>query len=509
MRITVLLDRARLFRWHLALIEALRSAGHGASVRFRDAQDPLPTSLTAILDFDRARGHTSSDRFSTRLKPHDFDAHSEVSGLPSDITLDLSSSNTIQRLAGPVVRPAYDGSPKDYALFHALLDRHAPHLTLWHSEYPQPFDIGTPALETPLRFAASFDQTASRLVEGIVRFFRSTPERFPIDKTAPFLRPKDAGSSILSSARGFLTARTRRKVRRMSDMFSGNAPRWHVAWRALTAIEPVAPGTLHLPDFQILTDDSERSYSDPFVFERFGVAHLFVAELPEATGIGVISHSVFSGKKFETPRPVLQTSSRLSYPFVFERDGHVWMMPEQSSGSGLDLYRCTDFPGTWVHECRLIDGHLHDATLFEHDGLLWIAAASAAFQSSTWDALALFWAESLTGPWHPHARNPVIVDGHAARPAGPLWRTDGQLYRPAQDCSGGFGSALTVKRITELSRDTFAEEIAGAVSFARNQHLLGPHMIGRGGGIEVIDLYARPSAIRAAFRAGFRSAIGL
>lgn len=524
MRITVLLDRARLFGWHLAVIEALRSAGHAVCIRFRETQEPLPTSLTAILDFDRARGHTSSDRFSTHLKPLDFETHDDLTGPPSAITLDLSSASTIQRLAGPVVRPVYDGSPKDYALFHALLDRHGPHLTLWHSEYPSPFDIGTPALDTPSRLATSLDQTTSRLVEGIVRFFRSSPERFPVAATASVLRPKDTESSILSSARGFLTARTLRKARRMSDMFSGNAPRWHVAWRALTDSVPVAPGTLHLPDYRVLADDSERCYSNPFILEHDGAAHVFVAELAEATGVSVISHVVLGAGKNQTPQPVLKSASHLGYPFVFERDGHVWMMPGQSSGAGLDLYRCTDFPGTWVRECRLIDECIHNATLFEHSGLLWIAAGCQAFQSSASDGLALFWADALTGPWHPHALNPVVVDAHSARPAGALWRAGGQLYRPSQDCSGqdwsdqessgpdypgGVARALTVNRITGLTRDTFAEVTAGALSFPRNQHLLGPHAIGRGAGIEVIDLYARPSAIRAAFRAGFRAEIRL
>ncbi|MEQ1669715.1 MAG: hypothetical protein ABL893_02540 [Hyphomicrobium sp.] len=505
MRIAVLLDRARLFRWHLALIEALGQNRHTAVVRFRETSDPLPTTLTAILDFDHARDHATSERFSTHLKPRDFDAYSERTGPPSDLTLDLSSASTIQRSAGVVVRPFYDGSPKDYALFHALLERRAPHLTLWHSEFPHLVDIGLPALEVPSRLATSMDQVTSRLVEGLLRYFDGGVAHPALAVIANAPEPRDPNGSILKSAGGFLSARTLRKVRRLTDTFSGDAPRWHTAWRTFSGDAAIAPGVLNLADYQILAEDGARCYADPFVLERQSTAHVFVAELQESTGQSVISHVAIRDGKAGTPEPVLQTSAQLAHPFVFERDGVTWMLPEQTSAGGLDLYRCTNFPGTWVHETRLIDARIHDATLFEHDGLLWIAAGSEAFQSSASDGLSLFWAENLTGPWHAHALNPVIVDAHAARPAGALWRTGPDLYRPAQDCSSGFGASVTILRIDTLTRETFAEEMMGGLAFPPGQHLFGPHTISRAAGIEVIDLYARPSAIRAAYKAGLRS----
>lgn len=509
MRIAVLLDRARLFRWHQALVEALRAGGHHAIVRYRNTQEPLPTSLTAILDFDHARTHADRNAFSTHIKPDQMQALLEPAAPACDLTLDLSSSATIHRLAGPVMRPMFDGSAKDYALFHALLDRQAPHLTLWHSEHVQPFDIGTPALETPSRLATSLDQTTSRLVEGILRFFTVGPERFPIADPATHKHVKDGETTILASAGSFLTARTLRKVRRLTDTFSGNAPQWHVAWRKIVAGSAISPASLHLTDYRILSDDTERSYCDPFLIARDGKTHIFMTEVPEATGIGVIAHAEFTGDGFSTPRKVLATGDQLAHPFVFAHGGDLWMLPEQPDADGLDLYRCTDFPEGWQRESRLIDARLHDATLFAQGGLLWIAAASEAFQSSAWDGLALYWATDLKGPWHPHPLNPVVVDAHAARPAGALWQADGALYRPAQDCAHGFGSALSIRRVVALTPETFAEDAVGSIAFQPSLRLAGPHAISRCGGLEVVDLYARPSAIRLAFRAGYRSPIGV
>jgi hypothetical protein len=253
---------------------------------------------------------------------------------------------------------------------------------------------------------------------------------------------------------------------------------------------------LRLSDFRVLEDDGRRFYADPFVVVRDGIRHVFVEELPSDTGIGVISHFTISEAGEATkPAPVLQTGAHLSYPLVFEHDGETWMMPESSAAGGLDLYRCRRFPDDWTLETRLLKGRFHDATLFAHDGRLWIAAATEAFQSSSWDALSLFYADALKGPWTAHALNPVLIDARFARPAGPLWRAGVDFFRPAQDCSGGYGSKLSIRKILRLTPTDFSEETAGTMAFGDSPHVLGPHTICRGGDLELIDLYGRDSEI--------------
>ncbi len=505
MFIAVHLDQARLFRWHWALIKALRERGHEVSVQFRDTSEPLPTSLTAILDFDHVRTRAAPDRFSTHLSAAAFAGEaappSASRASAPDVSIDLSVASRVKRIDGRVLRVCYDGEPKDYALFHALLDGRAPQLSVLDTEGMRHWMIGLPALEMPSRLAPSLDQTTSRLVEGLLRIIAriSAGEHAPVPHETS--SEELSGQSILQAAGSFASRRALRKAASLRDRITGNAPRWHVAFRRVGDEAPKA-ASLNLSDFKILPDDGKRFYADPFIFVHDRVRHVFVEELPDDTGTGIISHFQISDDgEASRPHPVLKQPFHLSYPFVFERDGTIYMLPEQSAAGGLDLYRAQSFPHTWVHDARLIDGHLHDATLFEHGGLLWIAAGTQALQSSTWDALSLFWATSLKGPWTPHEKNPVRIDARSARPAGPLWRdVRGHLIRPAQDCSGGYGSRLTLSVIRDLTPQTFDEEPAGIIEFGGGLPLLGPHTIGRGGGFEVIDLYARPGAIRAGYR---------
>jgi len=477
-------------------------------VRFRKISSPLPISITAILDFDHARSGAPSQRFSTHIRPKTLAHYSEDTTADCDITLDLSSAETIERSKGAVVRPLYNGSPKDYALFHALLDRRAPHLTLWHSERALTSNIGLPALDDPHLFATSFEQISSRLIEGLLRFFSNSPGALADAGPAPTTIEAGTSESTLAYAGEFLSARLMRKVRRMTDAFSGDAPRCHVAWRHATRDDTLQPGTLNLADFRIVADDGAHTYASPNIVTRSNRAHLFLTEIAETTGIGRLTHTLLGGDELIKPAPVNLPEDTITFPYIFEHAGETWML-SGAPDAGINLHRCTQFPGAWQLVSQVIDAPAHSLTFFEHDGLLWIATGCSTLQSSVSDGLALYSAKDIGGPWQPHQLNPVIVDAACARPGGTLWRHDERLYRPAQDCSKGIGSALTLRSVAQLNRDTFAEQTLGTLAFDQRLHLDGPHIVSRGGGFEAIELVARPSALRLAFRAGYRAPIAL
>ncbi len=505
MNIVVHLDRARLFRWQLAVTEALRAAGHDMRVQFRDTQDALPVSLTAILDFDFARTRAGPERFSARLLAADFAAFSASRPAPIELEveleIDLSTASAPAATSKRTLRPHFDGSPKDHALFHALLHGHAPLVTLADSN-GHVWPIGRAALETPSRLAASLDQSISRLVEGVILTVAriAAGERPPPPPSTA--GPVDASRrSLLRSAGTFASQRAYRKLGRVRERVGGDAPKWHVGWRKLANDALPQPGLLDVRDFQILPDDGQRYYADPFAFGHEGTTHVFIEEFPAHTQKGIISHFTISEDgNASKPAPVLNAPHHLSYPQVFAHGGEIWMLPEAAASGGLDLYRAERFPDRWVKAQRIIDVALHDATLFSHLGHFWIAAATTAYQSSSWDALSLFWSDKLTGPWRPHARNPVLVDATSARPAGAFWQDGGNLIRASQDCSRGYGGQMTLKHITTLDPRRFEEITLGPLSFARNSQILGPHTLTRAGGFELIDLYARLSVVRAGSR---------
>lgn len=503
MQVCVHVDSARIYRWHLALLAASQAAGHDVVVSFVDTPEPLPTSWTVVMDYDRARSHATSDTMSTHVTGKFLSGVPRYGGGGYDLMIDVSSASRVRTHPGRVIRPLFDGSYKDYALIQSLLEQHAPFLAVANSaSRDHIWNIGLPAIEQPWRPARSFDMVTSRLIEGLVDVAnRIAAGEGPSNETTP-TRNFAGRSSILAAAGVFARKRAKRKFTRLTEKLSGNEAKWHVAWRTIEAGTAPAPGTLLLRSFKILEDDGQRYFADPFLFEHRGVVHVFVEEVPAATGRGIISHFTLSSEGVPSKvTPVLDTGSHLSYPFVIAHEGQIYMLPEASSAGGLDLYRATSFPHKWEKCARLIEGRVHDATPFEHEGRWWMAAGSESLQSSSWDGLSIFAALQLPGPWTPHAGNPVLIDAAAARPAGPLWRdAQGALMRPAQNCTQGYGSSLTLRRITRLDADGFSEETIGAISFAPSAQIAGPHTLGRAGGFEVIDLFARPSVLRAGYR---------
>ena len=268
---------------------------------------------------------------------------------------------------------------------------------------------------------------------------------------------------------------------------------WGIAFRHLEGEGVVERLQWPPSPWQVLPDDGRRYYADPFVIMRDGQTHLFVEEFPYATGKGLISHCVIdSNGKTSTPKPVLETGLHMSYPFVFERDGETFMIPETGAARKIELYRAQRFPDRWTLDCVLVDDvEAYDATLVEHDGRFWMFAALAEEGGSTSDALGLFYAENLRGPWHAHSRNPVLIDARSARPGGAIVARNGQLLRIAQDCSESYGGAMAIWRVDKLDPQNYEQSLLTHLRPPPGLHATGTHTLNRCAGVEVID-FKRP-----------------
>jgi biotin carboxylase len=198
--------------------------------------------------------------------------------------------------------------------------------------------------------------------------------------------------------------------------------------------------------------------ADPFLLRRQDRWHLFFEILREDTGRGEIGWAESpDGRRFTYRETVLREPYHLSYPYVFEHDGEIYMTPETLDAGAVRLYRAAAFPRSWELVTSLLAGRLADPTPIHHDGHWYLFACATP---KTHDTLCLFHAESLTGPWREHPASPLIhKDRRASRPAGrPLFH-DGAWLRFAQDCDPVYGSRIRAFRITDLTPTTYAERL--------------------------------------------------
>src|SRR6266702_3292749 len=123
-------------------------------------------------------------------------------------------------------------------------------------------------------------------------------------------------------------------------------------------------------DFRLVLSPDDRFHADPFLFQKDGKTYLFVEDFRYADNRAVISCcEVAPDGTFDLPVEVLRRPYHLSYPFLIEDEGEIYMMPETRGNRTLELYRATHFPTQWEPAAVLFsDAYMADATIQKIDG---------------------------------------------------------------------------------------------------------------------------------------------
>lgn len=253
-------------------------------------------------------------------------------------------------------------------------------------------------------------------------------------------------------------------------------------WRLLYTLEEDL-GKTAIYRYKQLVPPKDRFWADPFVVKRDGHFHVFVEEFMYATNRGHISVITLDekGNVVGEAKEVVREDYHLSYPFIFEHDNRLFMVPESSEDGSLWLYECEKLPGVWKKKSRLAEGLIAvDPTIFFHNGRWWMFLNVAdSPHVSKYTYLHLYHSsDPTTSNWTPHPKNPVVSDARRARPAGKPFLRGGWLYRPSQDCAGGYGRGISINRVVTLDENNYEEVKEGWI---------GPHLSGSHLGIHTLN----------------------
>ena len=232
-----------------------------------------------------------------------------------------------------------------------------------------------------------------------------------------------------------------------------------------------------------------RFWADPFPVVVDGQIWVFFEDYRSSSKKAVISCAPVSADgALGDVSTALERSYHLSYPFILEHEGELYMTPETWAQKRVELWRCRKFPDDWVLERILIDGPaISDPTIHRQDGKLWLFGAVGEAREWANDELHVYMADALDGAWRPHPANPVVSDCRHARPAGRLFSRGGELIRPGQDCSGSYGRGITLNRVEKLTPDCYAEKTVGLIEGAGLLGSSGSHTLNYAGGLEFLD----------------------
>ena len=181
--------------------------------------------------------------------------------------------------------------------------------------------------------------------------------------------------------------------------------------------------------------------------------------------------------KYSEATPIIEKPYHLSYPNIFEYNGTFYMIPESSQNKTVEIYKCKNFPFEWEFLTTIMDDITSlDNTLFNKDGKWWLFSSIPVLGASPNDELSLFYSNNpLSKQWTAHPHNPIVSDVRKARSGGKIFEYNGSIYRPSQDCSGGYGNGLIFNKINELNESQFHENRVGSVYPNWDKKITGIH----------------------------------
>jgi len=307
------------------------------------------------------------------------------------------------------------------------------------------------------------------------------------------------GSSLARAARNRLAGYARRLLRGATPP-PRNKHLWSIGiYTGASPLTLAADPTIPCPVLtrEQVTDVPASFVADPFLVRAGGTWQMFFEVLNRRNGRGEIGLATSDDLVHWHYRQIVVAGPfRLSYPHVFELEGHHWMIPETHKTRTVRLYRATHYPLEWRLVHTLMSGErFADSTLFRHADRWWLFTETSPVMKH--DTLRLYSADDLTGRWTEHPSSPIVAgDAHTARPAGRVVATSRGLLRFAQDCAPRYGLSVNAFEITQLTADTYEERpvadnpilrASGAGWNAAGMHHLDAHEVASGRWVAAVD----------------------
>lgn len=241
-----------------------------------------------------------------------------------------------------------------------------------------------------------------------------------------------------------------------------------------------------------LSMPKDEFWADPFLFRHKNKQYVFFENYSYKTKLGKISCGILEANELVKIVDVLNLPYHLSFPFIFEEDGCIYLMPESSANERLEIYRAIDFPLRWQLFTTAFEGEMvADAFFYEDlEKQKWLflnkqTSISAPINSE----LYIYKVDSVKlNRLEPHAQNPVIIDARVARNGGAIFEKEGIFYRPSQrNVNGIYGAALNINKIKKLTIDAYEEEIVQIIRPDFNKKLMALHHLHGKEGLYVFD----------------------
>ena len=236
--------------------------------------------------------------------------------------------------------------------------------------------------------------------------------------------------------------------------------------------------------------------ADPFLIFNDGFLYLFYERFDRKRRIGEIAVAKIGDDfKSQEEKVVLSKQYHLSFPNVFELNGHYFMIPETQSNNSIEIYRCNDFPFSWEFY-KTIDGNIQavDTIVLEQNESSVVLLTSIIDGGS---CIVENWKIYLDSDFNFVSKEKVKdFNDYGNRNAGKIFTNGGKKIRPGQDCRNGeYGVGIVFYEVSSSSEIEIAYKTPKDFGISNTKYD-GCHTYNSSSLFETIDLrYTRKRTI--------------
>ena len=236
--------------------------------------------------------------------------------------------------------------------------------------------------------------------------------------------------------------------------------------RWFLAFKPNMGNPYVLDDFNPIFPPDGKFYADPMIFKHQGVNYIFFEDYDYRKGV-ISFVTVDEAHNISAPVKILDLNYHLSFPLIFEEEGHIYMMPETCGIDEIAFYESERFPYEWIKKKVLVPCSGMDSVIFKHNNYYWIITTVDPNQQ-----MLIYYSDHLFSEFKPHPINNLYI---SERNAGPVFFENGKLIRPIMNSDLGYGHHIIFKEIVTLTPDQFEEVEMHRIYPTWAQRLKGTH----------------------------------
>lgn len=200
--------------------------------------------------------------------------------------------------------------------------------------------------------------------------------------------------------------------------------------------------------------------ADPFLIDYKDKKYLFFELYDRLKRKGIIGYRLINKEgKLSRIYKAFETNAHLSYPFVYIKNGLIYMIPESNNLNELILlegYFTDRGVLKFKKKTTIINLPLADSTFFKFNNNF-ICLTTPVTNKSNVDLLCGYIIENEEMKSFNH--NPIVNDKSKARMAGKIIYHKDKIIRPSQNCTSTYGGGLVFSEIIQCDLNHYEEKI--------------------------------------------------